>query len=75
MIDCENRFQRDFIEFARLWSDTKADWADARRVQFEREHLLSVGPSLNRLTTAMHEFTSAINSANRDLSDPQSDIM
>ena len=68
--DCENRFQRDFVEFCRLWTDTKADWADSRRGQFEREHLSSVGPSLSRLTTALHEFSSAIDMANRDLDDP-----
>ncbi|KAA1261975.1 hypothetical protein LF1_45360 [Rubripirellula obstinata] len=70
LTDCENRFQRDFVEFSRLWSDTKTDWADARRSQFEREHLSSLGPSLSRLTAALHEFTSVIDLANRQLSDP-----
>jgi hypothetical protein len=71
LIDCENRFQRDFTEFARLWTDTKKDWDDKRRLQFEREHLSSVGPSLSRLTSALHEFASTIDVANRQLSDSQ----
>ena len=74
LTDCENRFQRDFVEFARLWSDTKEDWADVRRDQFEREHLSSIGPSLNRLMAGLHEFTEAVNSANRALTDPADSI-
>ena len=69
IVDCENRLQRDFIEFARLWSDVKDDWADTRRDKFEHEHLSTLGPSLNRFAAAMHEFSDAIRLADRELSD------
>ena len=69
LTDCENRLQRDFTQFARLWSDVKEDWADGRRDQFEREHLSSVGPSLQRFTAALHDFSDAARQADRDLAD------
>ena len=34
VIDCEGRLQRDFNDFARLWSDVKQDWLDERRQRF-----------------------------------------
>lgn len=71
LTDCENRFQRDFVQFARLWNDTEKDWADVRRDRFQREHLSSIGPSLNRLTAAIHEFASAIHAADLELNDPK----
>ena len=51
VIDCEGRLQRDFIEFARLWSDVKEDWLDDRCRRFEQEHLSTLGPSLSRFVT------------------------
>lgn len=67
--DCENRLQRDFVEFARLWADVKDDWGDARRDQFERDHLSTLGPSLNRFTASLHDFSEAVHQANRALDD------
>ncbi len=54
--DCEGRLQRDFAEFARLWSQVREDWLDDRCQQFEREHLSTLGPSLNRFVAALNEF-------------------
>ena len=42
--DCEGRIQRDFTEFARLWSKVREDWLDDRCRKFEQEHLSSLGP-------------------------------
>ena len=69
VIDCEGRLQRDFIEFARLWSDVKQDWLDERCRRFEQEHLASLGPSLNRFAAALHEFTDAVRKADLALKD------
>lgn len=70
--DCETRIQRDFVEFARLWAAVREDWLDERRQKFEREHLSSLGPSLNRFAAALHDFSDAIRKAERSLSDDAS---
>ncbi len=69
LADCESRIQRDFIEFSRLWSETAESWSDSRRKRFERERLSTLGPSLSRFCTAMHEFTEILQKANQSLSD------
>jgi hypothetical protein len=71
LTDAENRFKRDFIEFAKLWAEVKGDWRDERCRKFEQEHLASLGPSLNRFTTAVSEFTAKIRKADRELTDEQ----
>ena len=67
--DCEGRIQRDFTEFARLWSAVRQDWLDDRCRRFEQEHLSSLGPSLSRFTGTLHEFCDAVRKAERDLRD------
>ena len=70
--DCEGRIQRDFVEFARLWSAVREDWLDDRCRRFERDHLSSLGPSLNRFSGQLHEFCDAVRKADLDLRDDQS---
>ena len=67
--DCEGRLQRDFSEFARLWARVREDWLDERCRQFEKDHLSTLGPSLNRFTAALHEFSDAVRKADVDLRD------
>jgi len=67
--DCEGRLQRDFVEFARLWSAVKEDWLDERCRRFEQEHLSSLGPSLSRFTGALHEFSESVRKADQLLRD------
>ncbi len=67
--DCESRLQRDFVEFARLWTAVRDDWQDERCRQFEQEHLVSIGPSLNRFAAALRGFSDAVRKADRDLGD------
>ena len=69
LTDCEGRLQRDFVDFARLWTAVREDWLDDRCRQFEEQHLTSLGPSLNRFTAALHEFTDVIRKADRELKD------
>jgi len=69
LMDAENRFKRDFIEFAKLWADVKDDWRDDRCRQFEQKHLSTLGPSLNRFTAGLNEFSSKIRKAERALAD------
>ena len=71
VIDCEGRLQRDFTEFARLWSDVKQDWLDERRQRFEQQHLSTLGPSLNRFAAALHEFNDVVRKADLALKDDQ----
>jgi hypothetical protein len=70
--DCEGRLQRDFVEFARLWTAVRENWLDDRCRRFEREHLSSLGPSLNRFTAALTEFSDAVRKADLALRDDQS---
>lgn len=67
--DCEGRLQRDFSEFARLWTRVREDWLDDRCRQFEKDHLSTLGPSLNRFAAALHEFSDAVRKADVDLRD------
>lgn len=69
--DCEGRLQRDFIEFARLWTDVRENWLDDRCRRFEQEHLASLGPSLNRFTAALREFSDSVRKADLALRDDQ----
>ncbi len=67
--DSENRIRRDFMEFSKLWLAVGDDWLDERREKFEREHLSTLGPSLNRFSAALHQFYEAANKADRALKD------
>lgn len=69
LIDGQNRFRRDFVEFARIWQEAKDDWKDDRARRFEQEHLSSLGPSLSRFSAALNEFTEALRSAQSAISD------
>ncbi len=69
LTDCEGRLQRDFSEFARLWTRVREDWRDDRCRRFEKEHLSTIGPSLNRFVAALHEFSDAVRKADADLLD------
>ncbi|QDT07846.1 hypothetical protein K227x_62750 [Rubripirellula lacrimiformis] len=65
--DCESRLQRDFVEFARQWADVREHWQDQRRVQFEKDHLTTLGPSLNRFAAALRDFSDTVRKADRAL--------
>lgn len=69
LTDCEGRLQRDFSEFARLWTRVREDWRDDRCRRFEKDHLSTLGPSLNRFVAALHEFGDAVRKAEADLRD------
>ncbi|MGI9470006.1 MAG: hypothetical protein ACR2NZ_00650 [Rubripirellula sp.] len=69
--DCEGRIQRDFVEFARLWSQVREDWLDDRCRRFEKENLSTIGPSLSRFSASLHEFCDAVRKADIDLRDDQ----
>lgn len=67
--DCEGRLQRDFTDFARLWSAVREDWLDDRCRRFEQQHLSSLGPSLNRFAAELQEFRDAVRRADLELRD------
>lgn len=67
--DGESRLRTEFVEFSRLWLDVKEVWRDDRCRRFEQEHLATIGPSLNRLATAISEFSEQIRKAERALED------
>ena len=67
--DSENRIRRDFVEFSKLWLAVREDWLDQRCERFEKEHLSTLGPSMNRFSAALHQFCEAANKADRALKD------
>lgn len=69
--DFEGRLQRDYVEFARLWAAVREDWLDDQCRKFEQKHLRSLGPSLNRFTASMHEFSESVRKAEAALRDDQ----
>jgi hypothetical protein len=71
LTDSENRLRRDFSEFSRLWASVREDWLDERCEQYQREHLTTIGPSLNRLTATLHEFYDNVRKADHALKDDQ----
>lgn len=60
LTDAQNRFRREFSDFARLWQETKEDWRDDRARQFELEFLSPLGPSLTRFASTLAEFTETL---------------
>ena len=69
LYDAEGRFQRDFVEFSKLWKATREQWRDQQCEKFGREHLSSLGPSLNRFCSALQEFCDDVRKADRELTD------
>jgi hypothetical protein len=69
LTDAQNRFRREFNDFARLWQETKEDWRDARAREFEREYLSPLGPSLSRFTATLAEFTETIRKSQAAIAD------
>lgn len=57
LTDAQNRFRREFTDFARLWQETKEDWRDDQARLFEQEFLAPLGPSLTRFASALAEFS------------------
>ncbi|MEM6469551.1 MAG: hypothetical protein AAF802_08255 [Planctomycetota bacterium] len=69
LTDAQNRFRRDFTEFARLWQEVKADWRDEPARQFEKEYLQPIGPRLTRLSSCLAEFTELLRKSQQALQD------
>ena len=68
--DAESRFQSDFTEFSKRWASVRETWRDQQCERFAREHLSTLGPSLNRFCTALREFCEEARKADRALADP-----
>ena len=69
LTDAQNRFRREFNDFARLWQETKQDWRDDRAAEFEREFLSPLGPSLSRFASALAEFTETLRKSQAAIKD------
>lgn len=72
LTDAQNRFRREFTDFARLWQETKEDWRDDRCRQFEQEFLAPLGPSLTRFSSALGEFTELVRKSQNEIADTDS---
>ena len=68
--DAQNRFRREFNDFALTWQDAKENWRDDRARRFEQEHLASLGPSLSRFSACLAEFIDTVRRAQVAINDP-----
>lgn len=71
LTDAENRFRQGYVQFARQWSAVSEQWLDDRRRKFEQQHLLSIGPSLSRLSASLRLFEETVRKADRELADTE----
>ena len=71
LTDAQNRFRREFTDFARLWQETKEDWRDDRAREFEREFLTPLGPSLTRFASTLAEFTETLRKSQAAVNDTE----
>ena len=71
LYDAESRFERDFVDFSKLWASVRENWLDHKRDEFQREHLSTLGPSLNRFCTALQEFCDKARKADHLLADEE----
>ena len=73
LVEAQNRFRREFNDFARIWQDAKEVWKDDRAREFEQEHLSSMGPSLSRFAANLADFTEEIRKAQVAIADTDHD--
>ena len=73
VIDSQNRLRQDFKSFAQSWANTKEDWRDNRRDQFERDYLHDLGPSLARLSAAIDQWRDFVVKSDRELTETVAD--
>jgi len=69
IIDAQNQLCQQFKAFTECWAATKEDWRDAKREQFERDHLQQLGPSLARLSAALDQWRDLVVRADRELAE------
>lgn len=69
VIDGQNQLRQNFKSFAQCWATTKQDWRDAKREQFERDHLQPLGPSLARLSAALDQWRDFVVKSDRELAE------
>jgi len=73
LFDAENRIKQEFTDFSRLWANVRENWEDERRQRFQREHLDSIAPSLNRFLNELQVFSETIRKADHALEDDNRD--
>jgi hypothetical protein len=69
LIDAQSRLRSGFKSLAEVWAAVKEDWRDGRRDRFEREYLVTLGPSLSRLSTSLDELRDLVAKSQRELAD------
>jgi hypothetical protein len=69
LLDAENRLRREWLAFASVWQKTAETWKDARRNQFENQHLKELPGLLSRTTAELTAHRELVMKASRALSD------
>ena len=63
------QLRRVFSDFSKLWQATGEFWKDKRRTRYEKQHLTTIGPSLQRLSSMLGQLTDSVSDAEKDLLD------
>jgi len=63
------QLRRVFSDFSKLWQATGEFWKDERRTRYEKQHLTTIGPSLQRLSSMLEQLTDSVSDAEKDLLD------
>lgn len=71
LTSASGRFMRNTTHLKEVWQDSKADWNDARRREFQEHFLDELPPLLTLTMAAVHRFAEVVRQAEKELTDEQ----
>lgn len=63
------RLLRATTHLKELWSDSKEEWDDATRIEFQEKHLEELAPLITLTMAAINRFSESIEKAEKELVD------
>ncbi len=67
------QLQRASTHLKEVWAETKEEWSDASRKQFQEKHLAPLAPQITLTVAAIHRSAETVRKAEKDLSDEADD--
>jgi hypothetical protein len=71
--DLENRLRHDWQEFTAVWQETKTQWKDKRRQEFEDRQLRELPTVLTRCQAELNQYREVLRRAMQALEDEDSE--
>jgi hypothetical protein len=65
------RIQRAAADLKEQWLESRVQWDDKARRDFERNHLQTLAPQITLVAAAVHEMAEILERAEKELEDPQ----